>query len=299
MDQMDYETKYQQKYMKYLIKNKLLLKQLERYAAIDEQEVRFIGITIENISESDEDDIMDAIINENDTHKFNILKTLKYIKTNYLKYAQLKKYHRNLRQIVQLKHDQLYDSLDNILKNIRGENTLLNFELAYSDVQIDFADPYKKIKRVKRFYILELLPPDKHEEHNFNQYKYQNNKLQWDLNDRNNINTLKYKWMSENHSWKWDQLKKVWVTNDVRPWYFTNYPSKDYIRSVNEWDDILTEIIEEEKMNQKILMNERMKKPVVTSQNGTLFDKIKSFFSKDKIHVINDKDTDTTADITL
>lgn len=300
-DQIDFE----QKFYKYATKKRRVLEQLGKHGFIDEQEVKYIGIEISNSSTNEEDSMMTAIINERRDGKFNILKTLWYIKNGYLKYKEIKKYHRNFRSTAEKKHEQLSDQLDNIMRSIRGNNTILNFDLCYIDRRVEY-DVTKKGNN-KMIYILEILPPEEENAHNFSDYQtLSDTELYWDSDDHDNVNTLKYKWLSGNHSWKWDSNKKVWLTNSARPWYFANFPSQLYTKSISEWNNTLTEVIQQEKMKQQYLNARRLKEEALKKkESDSWIGQFKNFFSKkSKVYITNNIDDDSygtedTKDLTL
>lgn len=300
---------YKERFGKYLFKNKRLLEQIKKYEMSEEQEVRFIGIEISNNVTDEEYQVMHDILiygydstAENTglfpTHtRSNVLETLWKVHNKYLKLRELKK-HKNLRTIAELKHEQLVNQMKYIVRLIRGENTILNFELAY------VGTTGKSMK-----YILQLRPPD--EDHNFFNYNTASgNDLFWDINDHNNEHTLSQKWISGNHAWKWNSETKVWMTNDIRPWYFQHIPALIYIKSIPEWNTIITDVLEEEKRRHAYLLyhenaNQSNKTKIKTkptnTENKSMTSKVlnyignKLFSRGDKVHITDgDESTDAT-----
>lgn len=288
MDQEEYEKKYH----KYLTKNKLMLKQLRRYDGVDEQEVRFIAITITNLNSEKENKILSEIFDVKNKKNFCVLRTLNYVKSRYLKYVNLKKKHYGIKNIVEEKYNQLNETLEQTLTRIRGNNTILNFDLSYLTSVIEF-DEISRKNHIKQIYILEILAPTEDKLNMFGQFgKLTSKYIPWSVDEHDSHDTLGHKWLSDNASWKYDTLKQVWITNDARPWYFENFPSDLYVKSTYEWNNILSEVVEHEKIKQRVLLNAKVKHDEqVQRDNNSLYNIIKGFlFSpKVKIHITNDE----------
>jgi hypothetical protein len=259
-EELEQYERAKKKYDQYLSKNKLLLAQLQKLDKINEQEVNFIAIEIADVSFDNTCDAFIGDIVKRNSEGFGILETLYHVKNgNY--HRELKKTYKNLRSLANNKHLQLTDKLAEILGQIRGENTLLQFDLAYSNIRFEPDDDGRMVR--KQIYILKLLPPNDDVKQictNFN--SYDDDHIFWKLDDHDNIHTQKHKWLSGNHAWRWDDIKKVWITNDVRPWYFTIYPSPVYTKNINEWDRVMSEIISEEltiKNNVEKISNQKQK----------------------------------------
>lgn len=295
---MDQEE-YKEKYHKYLTRNKLMLKQLRRYDGMEEQEVRYIAITITNLNSEKEHKILNEIMNVENKRNFGVLKTLDYVKSSYLKYQNLRKDHHGIRNVVELKYNQLNETLDQTLSMIRGNNTILNFDLSYSTSEVEF-DKITRKNHIKRIYILEIKPPDENKLGMFEQFGYLTDKyIPWNADEHNSHDTLQHKWLSNNASWKYDTQKQVWITNDARPWYFKDFPSTPYIKSTYEWNNILSEVAEHEKMKQRVLLNAKVKRDAqLQRENNSLYNTIKRFLfqPKVKVHITNDEETNSYDD---
>ena len=292
---------YKERFQKYLLKNKHLLEQIEKYDNSHEQEVKFIAIKIENVSSREDDEVLNAIITELPNGKSELLHTLLLIKQGYIKCKHLKAIYRNLRSIADKKHDELRNQLDNLLRTIRGRNTILDFDISFLDLHVE-SNVYKMDKqgRIKRIYILELLPPRNPSDHDTYGY-FDEVETRWDIQDPNNSFTLDQKWLSENNSWKWNDSKKVWVTNDVRPWYFTNFPLPTHVVALNDWDGVLEDILRQEQIRKKYIktMSDKEELKLIksskpnTSKNDTWINRIQHYFSrKTQVYIDDFSDTD-------
>lgn len=293
------QDEYKEKYHKYLTRNKLMLKQLRRYDGVDEQEVRFIAITITNLNSDKEHKILNEIMDVKNKRNFGVLKTLDYVKSSYLKYKNLRKEHHGIRTVVEAKYNQLSETLDQTLSRIRGNNTILNFDLSYATSEVQF-DEVTRTNQIKRIYILEIKPPDEDKLDIFEHFGLHTNKyIPWNTDEHNSHDTLQHKWLSNNASWKYDKAKQVWLTNDPRPWYFKDFPSTPYVKSTYEWNNILSEVAEHEKMKQRVLLNAKVKHDAqLQRENNSVYNTIKRFLfsSKVKVHITDDDETNSYDD---
>lgn len=296
------ENNYEQKYEKYLKKNKYILDKLRNHQSEQEQEVRYIAIKISDDT-LDEDKIrsvismFDEIINEGERGRNNVLRILRLTKDGHLKHKQLKNKNKklygvdpynyiSLNTFAELKYDKLDKDLKFLLQNIRGKNTLLNFDLSYSHKHSDYR---RYSKGVTRVYFLQLLPPREEDENYLREYRPESeNFVYWNYNENNSSSASEYKWLSENNKWRWDSTNKVWMTNDIRPWYFANFPHKSRIKSMSEWDESIDEIVRHQQMLQReleleIAREEKIKK-INDGKNNTMFTKIKNFMFGKKVN---------------
>ncbi len=289
---------YQKKYNKYLLKNKLLLKQIEKTESLVEQEVKYISIEFTDVvsSGSIENDMMNSIIElltkPNDGKQIGILQALIYLQQSN-KERSLKKKYKKIGAFAESKYNELYTQLQFFLSNIRGENTLLNFDLAYITDKFYHDENSKPVN--KKVYVLMLLPPAEHIIPECVNYDPQaREQIGWRSDDHDNEKTQRYKWLSCNSAWKWDLEKQTWLSNDTRPWYHTNIPSSSYVKSIDEWNSSLSEIINEEKsMKDYLKYHENLIKPKDKQKRISMFEKISSYiFGNSKVHVTLDDDFD-------
>lgn len=292
------EEEYKEKYHKYLTKNKLMLAQIRRYDNVQEQQVKFIAISVEKYDDMSENKVMKEIILTNEKKKFRILQTLEYIINRYLKIPNVRKNNRGVLRIVENQRECLTNHMNLLLQTMRGANTIIKFDLSYSYSEIIY-DPVEKENKIKMIYIFELLPPEEHNILSFYEHLNTNSDINipWDIDNHNNTETLQIKWLSCDNSWKWDEINKTWITNDPRPWYFENFPSKDYVLSIDEWNNLLTEVAEHERMKQRVLMNAKFKQEGKKKESDGLLGRIMNFiYQKNKIYVINDPNYDMFSD---
>lgn len=296
------ERNYKEKYHEYLMRNKLLLKQLRRYDDIQEQKVKFIAITISQMNDEKETQILNKIINIDDNNNLHVLRTLNYIVNKHLKYKKVKKEHYETHNIIETKYNGLMEEMNLLLAMIRGNNNILQFDLSYITSH-EVYEKYTKISKTKKIYILELLPPTKDSENLYLNYQNcdfpEKSLIPWNVEEHNDVSTLQHKWLSSNCSWKYDAVNKVWLTNDPRPWYFENFPSNNYVKSINEWNVILEEVSEHEKEKKRILLNEKTKQEkIIKKDSSSLYDIIKGFlFQNNKVYITNEQDN-VTEDLT-